>query len=207
MQTHLVGFALTVALVATAGAQGLQVDVTSLWARHELLGEPLVGTSVSARFANSTVSVVRLAFDLSRARAERTGSTCTGLIPPTGCPPERMSDESALIAGGVGLDVRAFRGGDFAFIPTLDARLAAINVRSHGETTGDELNASKRFVQLMAGAQVEWQAGARWAVRGGVDGGVMHPLTVVHIADGYTPLEKDFGFRRVTVGAIWAPRR
>lgn len=207
MRTHLVGFVLTVAFVGKASGQGLQIDLTSLWAQHELLGKPLVGASLSGRIANHEVSAVRLAFDLLRGRAERIGTTCTGLIPPSGCPPERMSDNSALIAAGVGLDIRSFRAGDFAFVPTLDARLASINVRSRGETTGDELKASKRFLGLTAGAQVEWHASARWAVRGGIDVGLMHPLSVVQIADGYTPLEDDFGFRQLTVGAIWTPRR
>lgn len=207
MRTHLVAFALTAAAVVTGHAQGVQLDATSLSARHELLGNPLYGVSLSKRVSGGVLATVRVALDLARGRAERIGTTCTGLIPPTGCPPERMRDKSGLAAAGVGVDMPAIGAGAWAIVPTLDARLAWISVVSRGETSGQQLDASKRFLSLMAGLKAQKWVSGRWAVRGGIDVGLMNALTAVYVADGYTPFENGFGFHRITIGAIWTPRR
>ena len=207
MRTHLLALGLTAAIAASARGQGVQVDATSLSARHDLLSEPLIGASLTKRVTVARTGALRIALDYSRGGAERTGSTCAGLIPPDRCPPEPLHDRSFLVAAGVGVDLRNVAAGAFSFIPTVDARLAWVDVTTRGENSGDQVRANKRMLQMMAGGRLQWRPGTRWAVQVGADAGVMSPLTVIHVIDGYTPLEERFRFHRITVGGIWTPRR
>ena len=88
MRTHLLSLGLTAAIAASGRGQGVQVDATSLSARHDLLSEALIGASLTKRIAVARLGALRIALDYSRGGAERIGSTCAGLIPPDACPPE-----------------------------------------------------------------------------------------------------------------------
>lgn len=204
MRTVLSGLVLTAALAGSVGAQSLQIDATSLWADHELLGRPLFGASVTRRGGGPTA--FRVVLDYAQGHAERTGTTCYGLI-AVPCPQETLNDRGRLVTTGVGLDVRAFTLGQFSFTPTGDMRLAFLDVRTHGRTSGDDIEASKRLLELMLGARAQWMPTARFGIQVSGDLGTMHPLTVVHVADGYTPLENDFRIRRISIGGIWTPNQ
>jgi hypothetical protein len=207
MRTHLLAFALTAVMAAPARGQGIQIDATSLSARHELLSESLLGASITKRIGGGGPGTLRIALDYSRGGADRTGTTCTGLIPPGGCPAEPLRDKSMLVSAGLGLDLRHFAAGAFSFIPTIDARLAWIDVATRGENSGDQIDASKRMLEMMVGGRFQWNASTRWALQAGADVGVIQPLTLVHIQDGYTPFEEGFQFHRLAVGGTWTPGR
>jgi hypothetical protein len=203
MRTHLVAFALATRFAGAAYGQVVQVDASALSARHELLGDPLRGAALTLRTAPRGP---RISLDVSGARAKRTGSMCYGLVPPSGCPSEPLSDRSVLVTAGVGWDVWTSAAGRLSFVPTLDARLAWIDVETRGQTSGDRIDANKRFLDAMAGGQVRLALSNRWAIHFGGDIGVMHPLTVVHVEDGYTPFEEGFRFFRFAAGGTWTPR-
>ena len=195
---------LTALLAAVARGQVVQVDATYRVADHYLLGEPLRGATVTI---GQGAKAPRVSFELEKGRAERTGSTCSGLIPPGGCPSEPLTDRATHVAAGIGWDLHTFSMRGFSFIPSADARISWLDVSTHGESSGDEIEANKRLLTFMGGGRVRWRPGARWALQVGAEIGVMNPLTLTHVADGYTPFEESFRFSRWSIGGIWTPGR
>ncbi len=202
---------ITVALSALCvaprcSAQELAVNAVTLSANDLLRDAPLWGGNVSLRFRLRDGGVA-IYFGSEWALGDRTatGVPCAGLIPPGGCAPEQVRDESRLRTGDVGAAFRVLGNAHASLAVTADLLAGSVRRESRGLTSGRSLSAEKRMWGGRVGAESRWQpwAGTPLDVQLGVSYGELRPFSTAVVVDGYTPFEQSMRVRRILFGGTW----
>lgn len=190
-----------------ANAQGGSVSAVYVSADHDLLGSRLSGPA--ARLGYPLLGdrlKLRVGGERLTGEAGRLGIPCAGLIPPGTClTPEPLRDRARLTSASVGVAVRAFARGGVSIDLVGDVRLAYVSVDTRSETSDRTLSASKTLKGTEFGVEGTWSPLARLplALEVGVTRGHLNPLTIEHVADGYTPFEGGFSLTHMRVGLGW----
>lgn len=199
----LVGWAIFGPMDATA--QGVAVNMIVIDAQHDLLGDPLAGLGITARFRQDRRLSIHLRAEHARGAAERTGSPCTGLIDPAPCPPEPMEDKSWLSIATVGFAGRLLGNRERSVAVTADVSLGRVHVDSRGRSSGRTLANSRSLLGASIGVVGTWRIPAmplslQLSGDVGALGGIPNDRSYF---DVMPPFEGDFGVRRSMISVNW----
>jgi len=206
-----VAIAATLSIPAIGTAQGVDVGVLALAARHQLLGNRLTGGSATMNFPQGAGQLVfRLGLERATGAADRLGTTCTGLIQAGTCSPERVRDDARLTSAIGGAAVRLVVVPHLSVAFEGDIAVASVHADTRGLTSGTTVAASKVLWGPRLGLNMSWRpmTTVPVAIGIGVTDGVLAPVAHQRSAYGYAPFERGFGVRTARVGLVWqAPVR
>lgn len=187
-------------------AQAVAVNAVALTADDLLRDASLWGGSVSLRFRLRDGSLaIYLGSEWASGDHTATGVPCAGLIPPGGCAPEQVRDESRLRTGDVGAAFRVLGNAGASLAVTADLLAGSVRRESRGLTSGRSLSAEKRMWGGRVGAESRWQPweGTPLDVQLGISYGELRPFSSDVVIDGYTPFDHAMRVRRIVFGATW----
>ena len=206
-----VAVAATLSVPTIGTAQGVDVGVLALSARHELLGNRLTGGSATMNFPQGAGQLVfRLGLERARGVADRTGTPCTALIQPGPCSPERVRDDARMTSAIGGAAVRLVALPHLAVGLEGDISVASVHADTRGLTSGATVSASKVLWGPRLGLNLNWRpmTTVPVAIGIGVTDGFLRPVVHGELVDGYAPFERSFGVRTARLGLVWqAPVR
>lgn len=180
-------------------------------AHHELLGNRLTGGSATMNFPQGGGQLVlRLGLERSSGEADRTGTTCAGLVQPGPCSSERVRDDAHLSSAIGGAAVRLVAMPHVSVAVEGDFAVASLRTDTRGLTSGNSLAASKMMWGPRAGLNLSWRPMSTVPVAIGIGAtvGVLTPVVRDQVRDGYAPFERSFSVRTARLGLVWqAPIR
>lgn len=192
---------------AVVAAQSVSVDFAAASADHELLGNPLVGASVGLVYPhgkNGRVSPA-LSGEALRGESRRVGIPCSGLIPPNGCDPEPLRDESRLVGATGSVALRAFGGARGEV--RLGADLALEDVRVSTRSTASGWTAADQSLMWGVSAHVEgvWHPVPHFplGLEANVGYGFLTPMVEDQTVDGGSRLNGGFTLTPIRIGLVW----
>ena len=201
---------LLVSPFAEAPAQMVGAGLVVLASDHQPLGSPLIGGEIVLR-ARGVDSSFSLSFGGAslRGHADRFGSPCAGLVPPTAdCAAQPLRDDARITAGSIGASLPIVRARRVRFSLVGDITLAQFQVASRRKSGGDALSADKLLIGACLGGEAAWYLSPHLpiAVEASMAVGAFRPVVGGQIVDGYEPFESGLRAHRVRLGLSWRVR-
>jgi hypothetical protein len=188
-----------------ASAQRVAVNMIVVDAQHDLLGDPLAGLGITARFRPDRRFSIHLRAEHARGAAERTGRPCTAFGDPAPCPPEPMEDKSWLSIATAGFAGRLLGNRERSVAVTADVSLGRVHVDSRGMSSGRILTNSRSLLGASIGIVGTWRIpttplSLQLSGDVGALGGIPNGLSYIGVSP---PFEGDFGVRRSMISVNW----
>jgi len=194
---------------ATAQVQGGGATAVALSAKHELLGNPLVGGGVELWIpAGDGRFAFRFGGEWLHGQADRIGIPCAGLVEPGTCAPEPVHDRSRMTTARGGGMLRLAGGHNATLKLTADWMVTRVSVDTHGNASGSELTAAKMLWGAWLGVSADWIPWSHVPIGLEMEAGLgdLIPILNEHILDGYAPFDGGMSVRHLRLGLVWRPR-